>query len=89
MRSSICEGAAARNGHCRCCLPTPGIPAGLCIFYWQDPGTLGFGVGGGRGGEKREAIFEAALSHTLPIMGHKVHSFMDGYILSFVLNIRI
>lgn len=43
-------------------------------------------MGGGQGGEKREAIFEAALSHAFPVMGHKVHSFMDGYILSYVLK---
>lgn len=46
---------------------------------------LDLGVGGGWG-EEKEAIFEAALSHTLPIMSHKVHSFMDGYILSYVLK---
>lgn len=77
-------------------LPGMGIAVAVCqplAFQLGSAFSIGrtwalldLGVGGGRGGEKREAIFEAALSHTLPIMGHKVHSFMDGYILSYVLK---
>lgn len=74
--------AAARNGNCHCCHPLA-FQLGSAFSTGRTWSHLDLGVGGGQGGEKREAIFEASLSHALPIMGHKVHSFMDGYILMY------
>lgn len=58
-------------------LPGTGIAVAVCQPLAFQLGSafstgrtwalLDLGVGGGRGGEKREAVFEVALSHALPL----------------------